>query len=408
MKKIGNYLIIISLILLCLSMPLSMAGDNIAAATGIVGFCLVIISQNYRFPPIKPLIYLLTPEFLSSILNNYICRIFDTDLKQHLMPYFLTYHAFKDEKQILKFLYITSVSTVISVFGVLFQAFTWQNLKHLNLKNLGFHTAIIRANGFLNHPLTTAGVLYLLMLLFIWSYTRFRKKWFLTVSILCFIGIVFTQSRSYWVGSGVFTLCTLIFLRSKRIIVTTTLGLATLGLLFLGFPQIRNRFISIENTRRNWENVDRIMLWDANSKAFLYDYSLKQKLFGSGYDAESFAWKEFGKSYLEVTKDRKLPSKKFLELHFHHGLTHNIYLKYLTKYGIVGLLGFLLFWASILRLNIRKISRADIKILTSGYIGFLSAGFFENNFTDAEVKFVLMFIIGVNYLLINQYKDQTD
>jgi hypothetical protein len=39
-------------------------------------------------------------------------------------------------------------------------------------------------------------------------------------------------------------------------------------------------------------------------------------------------------------------------------------------------------------------------------MGFMLAGFFENNFTDAEVQFLLLFVIGMNFALFGRRDEE--
>jgi len=110
-------------------------------------------------------------------------------------------------------------------------------------------------------------------------------------------------------------------------------------------------------------------------------------------------------AFLEQAHERA-PSPEELRKFFYEGLTHNLYLKFLTKYGIVGLVGYLLFWVYIFTFNIKKLKRTKdsllVKAFLAGYAGFLVASFFENNFTDAEVQYTLFFILGLNFALLEE------
>ena len=186
------------------------------------------------------------------------------------------------------------------------------------------------------------------------------------------------------------------------------LSLVFLGVLSVIIPFVKHRFESITNTKDNWSNLERLMIWNSHFNAFIKDYSFTEKLFGAGYKADDYAWKRFSSSFEKIT-GKHSPSEKVLRRHFHGGETHNIYLKFLTKYGIVGLLGYIAFWGIIFYENLRNETKYDvlIKTLLAGYVGFLVAGFFENNFTDAEIQFALMFILGLNFALLQRGSEKT-
>ena len=397
---VGKTLIVISAFLFALSIPVSLAVDNIAAGIGLLGVLLLALSKEFSpYPPVKPLFFLLVPEVLESILF-YPKKIFKTDFNLHLIPYYSVFRSVKEEpKYLFTILYLLLFSTLILDTSIIFEAFTWQNVKHLHLSNLHFHTHPIRAKGFLNHPLTTSGVIFLLLTLFTAAFFQFKKRFFLLPVLFSSIALIFTESRSYWVGFIVFITFLILLFRNKKVFILA-FSIIFIVLVFFQIPQIKERFESIFNTRSNYSNIDRLALWKANISAYVKDYSFTQKLLGAGYEANKLAWKEFKESFNSVSPVKNL-SYAQLRQHFHGGLTHNIYLKYLTKYGIFGFLGFLFFWLSIFYYNFAYTGpfKVFIRILTSGYIGFLTAGFFENNFCDAEVQFTIMFILGLNFAL---------
>ncbi len=407
LQKAGNFFVFLSLLLFSISIPTSIALDNFAAGFGILGFLLLFLfEKKVLLPPLTPVFSLFFPESVSALLNR--IGITKTDLNQHLTPYFVSYRTLLlSYESFWKFVNLLILSSTVSVFVVIFEAFSWQNVKHLNIKNLSFHLLPVRAEGLLNHPLTTAGVFYILLVLFVFLSFRFKKVKYYLAAFLLLVGIIFTQSRSYWLGSSLFIVLVVIFyLRGfKRLLASVLLLSAFLSLLFV--PPLKSRLESISNLKNNWSNLDRIILWTSHIKAFKNDYSLKEKIFGTGEQAWKYSWHRFPESFKEITGkpypklNRKLPPSKWP--HFHGGLTHNIYLKYLTKYGLLGLLGYLLFWGYILFVNFKAPTRT-FRLFSFGYIGFLFAGFFENNFTDAEVQFAVWFVLGINFALLNLKK----
>jgi len=402
LADMGEKLVILSSFLFALSIPISIALDNFSAGIGILGLLFLAVGKFLEpYPPIKPLFFLLTPQVLESLFF-YPKKLFKTDFNHHLAPYFTVYRTLKVKEDYLKhILLILSISTLALGISVLFEAFTWQNIKHLNFSTLSFHLVPVRAKGFLNHPLTTGGVLFILLVLFVSAYFQFGRKFYLVPVLFSTLGLIFCQSRSYWVGAAVFLFFLIFIFRSKKVLGYVLLLLIGVVLVFQ-IPHVKHRFETIFNPKANYSNMDRLALWKAHLKAFMDDYSLKEKFLGAGYEASSFAWREFRESFQEVT-GIKNPSKNVLKVHFHGGLTHNIYLKYLTKYGILGLIGFLTFWFYVIYCNFSYSGFYEpfIKTLNSGYLGFLTAGFFENNFVDAEVQFALMFVLGINFALLH-------
>ncbi len=407
--KVGNFFIFLSFFLFSISIPTSIALDNFAAAFGILGFLFLILSrEKLSLPPLAPIFFLGVPEILSVLLNRF--KLTKTDINHHLVSYFVSYRTlFSDSKKFWKFINLLIFSSAVSVFVVIFEAFTWQNVKHLNMHNLSFHPLPIRPEGLLNHPLTTAGVFYVLLILFVFFSFHFRELKYYLISFLLLLGIVFTQSRSYWLGSFLFIVLVILFYLQgfKRFFAFLLLLFSISSLFFV--PPLKSRLESISNTKNNWSNLDRLVLWTSHLKAFKNDYSLKEKIFGVGEKAWKYSWRRFPESFTEITGkpypkvNKKLPPSKWP--HFHGGLTHNVYLKYLTKYGILGLMGYLLFWGYILFTNFKAPTKT-FRLFSFGYIGFLLSGFFENNFTDAEVQFAVWFVLGINFALLQLKKTQ--
>ena len=404
----GERLVVFSTFLFAVSIPTSMALDNIASGIGLLGLLFLLISKKLSpFPSLKPLLFLLVPQLLEALIK-FPAKIFKTDFNLHLVPYFTVYRTLLKKDYLEKLLLLLAISSIVLSFSVIFEAFTWQNIKHIDWSSLEFHADTIRPRGLLNHWLTSGGVLFLLFTLFTGAFLYFRKLLYLTVSIFLFVALIFDGSRSYWLGLGMFLILLVISIGKKRKEVwVAVLSLVFLGVLSVNIPFVKHRFESITNTKDNWSNLERLMIWNSHFNAFIKDYSFTEKLFGAGYKADDYAWKRFSSSFEKIT-GKHSPSEKVLRSHFHGGETHNIYLKFLTKYGIVGLLGYIAFWGIIFYENLRNETKYDvlIKTLLAGYVGFLVAGFFENNFTDAEIQFALMFILGLNFALNSEPKNE--
>jgi len=408
-ETIGETLLIASLFLFAVSIPTSIALDGVAAGLGILGYLILLVCKKLKgIPPLKPLLFLLAPELVTAVLK-FPGKILKTDFNHKLAPYFVAYEAMERKKNLFKkVLFVLGLSSIVLSLSVIFEAFTWQNVKHVNWHSLAFHANAVRAKGLLDNPLTTAGVIFLLFFLFLSLFLQMGNYYYFVVAILLFLALIFTGSRSYWVGSAVSFITVFLLLfkeRKHRKKLPLVLGLLALFSVSLyKIPFVKFRLESIVNTKNDWSNLDRLALWKAHVKAYINDYSVPEKLIGAGYKASSYAWKRFRESYEEILNGNP---PKDLKSHFHGGLTHNIYLKFLTKHGILGLLGYLAFWFTVIYKNVKALnSEHRFKMLTAaltaGYAGFLTAGFFENNFTDAEIKYALMFVLALNFFLLKE------
>jgi len=224
--------------------------------------------------------------------------------------------------------------------------------------------------------------------------------------------LLLNESRSYWLAFLTFFILLLFLnLRSnKKLAVASIAALLLTGTVISQVPVLKSRFQSIVDTKNNGSNTTRLMIWKSHIKAFVEDYSLLEKTFGAGNKANRLAWNHFGKAYQEIS-GKPVPSEEELKKWFHGGETHNIYLKFLTKYGVLGLLGYLSFWGYVFYYNLLQAKRIEnpafIWAFVAGYAGFLVAGLFENNFTDAEVQFALLFNLGINLALLERTGEET-
>ena len=401
----GNRLIFLSAFLFALSLPTSIALDGVAAGVGILGFILLFVSSSLRpFPPLKPLLFFIIPELLRYAVSSPVEIFKRTDINHHLVPYFVSFRVAREREVFKKVATVLIVSTLVLCFSVIFEAFTHQNVKHFDWSSLSFYSEVLRARGLLDHPLTTGGVLYLLSVFFIAVYFYEKNRRFLIPLPFLFLSILFNESRSYWLASLTFLLLfsLMSFRSNKRLILTSAFILLTAGAVISQVPVLKDRFHSITDTKNNGSNITRLMIWKSHIKAFTEDYTLTERIFGAGDNASKLAWHHFGRAFQEVTGKEEIPPPEELKKWFHGGETHNLYLKFLTKYGILGLLGYLFFWIYVIYRNLERRDSLFIKAFVAGYVGFLVASFFENNFTDAEVQFTLFFILGVNFALISE------
>ncbi|WP_456436215.1 O-antigen ligase family protein [Thermovibrio ammonificans] len=410
-ERFGELLVKVSALLFAVAIPTSVALDNGAAALGLLGFLLLAFSGALSpLPPLRPLGFLLAAEVWHYLLNP--GRIFKaTDLKLYLLSYFVGFRCALERDFLKKVGYLLGFSTALMVLSQLFEAVTWQNVKHVDFSHLQLHTALIRAKGLLNHPLTTGGVLFTLFFLHLALYRLFKNRLFSIFSALALLGVVLSQSRSYWVGTFVFFavlfLVSLLKAKYRRFAVVSLVLFGLFAISLFSIPQLRHRFESIGNTTTNGSNTDRLAIWTAYLTAFKRDYTLPDLLLGTGDRAEEIALKEGYEACLKFYPRKVCEGNGYVR-RLHNGLSHNIYLKFLSKYGLLGLLAYLYFWGYALFENFRAFWQREkiiYLVFAAGYLGFLAAGFFENNFTDAEVQTAVLFSLGINYALLMRRSD---
>ncbi len=408
-NSFSDKLFIISYFLFCVSIPTSNFLDHVAAGIGLVALIISLILKNFTYPPLKPFLFLSLPQIISKIFFNIKANL-DIDIK--IIPYFVMYRAFKDKNKFKIGIKLLSISTILLCLSIIFEAITWINVKKifLNFKlinNISFHKNIIRAKGFFTHPLTTAGVLYVLFVIFSFFYIKEKEKIYIFIVFLLIISIIFTGSRSYLLSLFTFFLFLLISLKFLKLKILRKRNIfVVIPILLICFILIKIPFVKyrIESIFSLEKNLERILIWRSYEKSFVNNFSVKEKLFGKGEKVNKIVLSYFPTTYYELYHkeiDMKLCDQKFFSK-----VTHNIYIYYLSRYGIFGLLGYLFFWAFFIAVNIKfykNKKKLFPLIFIFGYLGFLVAGFFENNFLDAEVKFALMFLFSLNILSLKKY-----
>ncbi|OMH40723.1 O-antigen ligase family protein [Desulfurobacterium indicum] len=412
--KIGSVLLSLSVYLLTLTIPVSIAGDNIAIGIGVLGVILLFLSnERMDFPNLKPLAFFLVPEGISVLFAKNVKKAWkQTSLNHHLLPLIFVYDRLKKGLSLERILKFLSFSSIVLSSSVIVEAFTHQNVKHFKFSRFHLFFEPVRGKGILNHQLTTAGVLYLLFLLFAGFFIRQNqdrqsKKIYGITTCFLFLAILLNQSRSYWIGMFVAFLLFFVLLYRKRAVFYISGFLAFFLGFTLVFAPLRARLESIVNTKTNGSNTTRLIIWRSHYEAIKNDFSLKEKLFGSPVAGKDMCCKYIPESYEKVLGKKPPKIENLCDKQFYHCLSHNIYIKYLTDFGLLGLLGYVTFILYLILVNIRGFSLSGDSIFAtfaSMYTGFATAGFFENNFTDAEVKICFIFILGINFYLLDKLR----
>jgi len=409
-NKTGETLIKVSAVLFAIAIPTSIALDNLATGIGILGLIFLIFTNKLNLPPFKPLTILILSE-LPHYITKPIKILKETDFKQYLSSYFIGFHIASSKNFLRKTFIILGISTTVLTFSIIFEALTGQNIKNINVSSLHIlKEGLFRPKGLLNHALTTGGVIYTLFFLFSAISFYFKEKKFAIFSLLALIGLVFNQSRSYWLATSTFFFVIIlpgIFMKNmKKYRKLAITGISLTFFLCLSvflYSPLKSRLFSITDVKYNSSNKDRLTIWTSYFYSFKNDYSLLEILIGKGRKAPQSAIK-FGKeACIKFYPENLCSDKKYL-MKIHKGITHNIYLKYFSKYGLIGLLAYLYFWFFFLKENLKKFLKTKdpvFIIFFSGYVGFLIAGLFENNFTDAEVQTAILFTLGINSYLLS-------
>ncbi|WP_084675052.1 O-antigen ligase family protein [Hippea jasoniae] len=405
-NKAGIFLVVLSTYILALTIPISIAGDSIGVGVGAIGLLLILISKDFKnFPSLKPIILIFTAPILTMLSQFSLSFLSWSCINHHVLPYFTSYKAIKEKRIFKNILYLLAISFSAISFIIIFEAFSHQNIKHLNLSNLTFYLNPYQSWGFYSNSLITAAIL--LPFIFLFLGLSINKKYiFIIPSILTILALIFTMKRSAYLGLGSGIIFLVIANIKNRKIFISSLVIAILTtILVFSLPSLKNNLVSGFNIKKNIDAQVRFMLWESYLITFK-NYNLKEKLFGKGKQTRIYIKKNFPEAYYRITGQKK-PFES-IKQYYVSGISHNIYLRYLDETGIVGLLFFLFFWIYLLWINISNAKNHPLREIlmsfSAGYIAFLVMGFFENNFVDAATNMALMFIIGLNMFLIEHRK----
>ena len=402
--------LILSALLLSISAPISIVLDNIAIGLGIIGLIAV-----YRTIKIKDMDYRVlgvsAVGFISSLFSvNPLLSLTKSHYLWHFLPYFVT-SRIKREK-IKTLLMILGIFGIIAVLAVMFQSFTGIKPTHIkSLSSIHILTNPIRAKGFFSSPLTTSAIVCVIFFIFVSIFIFYDdKKWRIYsffISIFMLVGLIFTFTRSYWVGSfAALVLLPFIHIKSNRAKLISSAGIAGAVIMFVFMPLVHNRVETMMHYKKNTSAMNRIALWQAGVDLYK-NYDLKYKIIGCG----SGNLYRFLKPYLIkqvkiIFGDRNVNSHLFSSV-------HNEYLQILLKWGIVGLVVWLYLWIYVLFRNIIFIMKTNnnfykalIVGITMGFVAFLVGGFFEHNMGDAEVIIFIMYILGINKNILDSLKGE--
>ncbi len=408
-QKQAMIFLILSAFLLSISTPISIALDNIAIGVGLIGLIVIykqlkIEDTDYRILGVSAIGLVSSLASISPLLS-----LKKSHYLWHFLPYFIT-SRIKREK-ISTLLIVLGAFGIVAVLAVIFQAFT--GIKPTHLKSLSLIHILenpIRAEGFFSSPLTTSAIVCVLFFIFASIFVFFdNKKWRIYsffVSVFMLAGLIFTLTRSYWIGSFVALIfLPFIYLKSNRAKLVPVLAVLIAALMYVFSPLIHNRVETIIHYKKNVPAMDRVALWEAGLQMYK-DYNIRYKLIGCG----SGNVYRFLKPYL-VEKVKKIFGDKNVNSHLFSSV-HNEYLQILLKWGIIGLSVWLYLWIYVLFKNITFIAktgngfyRALIVGITMGFIAFLVGGFFEHNVGDAEVIIFIMFILGINKNILDSLKE---
>lgn len=273
-------------------------------------------------------------------------------------------------------IYVVFLSTVISsLIGIIISVREGISLSH-------------RLKGFTSHWMTYSGLLMMVFVFFA-VFNIYRKKgpkkiinYILLLPILA--SILLSLTRSTWIGIfisiGIFYIH--YFRKRPKVLISSALILSIIFLLLPG--SIKSRVFSIFDIN-NITNKDRLHM-AYTTLQIVKDHPLT----GVGSDNVKKIYPEY--RHKDATRNNP---------HL-----HNNFFQIAAERGIFTLISFILFFISVLTGLVRKIRGGSLlskRVSTAVLflvISFLTAGMFEYNFGDTEIKFMFLFFISLPYLRI--------
>jgi O-antigen ligase len=251
------------------------------------------------------------------------------------------------------------------------------------------------SHTFLGHPLTAGAFISagLLVSLYFLAKGEGRVR-NLLFSALFLVALFFTYDRSYWVATFLaLTVVTFLVVKSFRLVFFFVL---LTGALFSSVPQLKERLLSIFDVQMA-SNLYRVAMWKG-ALSFYSQAPLSEKLLGVGREGYYREVKPFVES-----AEEEVSLKPHLFSHL-----HNDYLTLLIWYGTFALFLFLFTFGYFIYLNLREYLKSgsyESVLFLSFYLVILTAGFFEYNFEDEAVKFLIYSFFALNVKSLSSLKE---
>ena len=246
---------------------------------------------------------------------------------------------------------------------------------------------INRLSGFHRNSYTYGGqiLIFLFYLLNKWL-IKPRKTYDLILFLSCFFCLLNTCQRSLIIAAIVGFVFYLIFskLNSRQLILMTTIAIPVF-LTYWFHKIVLKRFKNIFSPSLNPRPNVRFKIWK-----IAIDLWKRNVWIGAGFfPTVAHSYNEFTIKYLTHA--------------------HNLYLQILVVNGLIGLVGFLSLFSTIIFILVKSINNSSFALcLLSVLISFSIHGFFEYFWGDSEVRYLLLCFIGFVLGTMFNLKNDTD
>jgi len=360
--------------------------NNVLILLVFIGFFVkVLANKNFyliRTPVDLPIIFLviLVSINLTRSISYFGARRRILSIGLLLVPFFLIAYSIKSKKQLKSLIDVVIVSTLIgSIYGIYTGAFR------------PFYGVIYRAYGAFRNPNGLASFLILVIPIAIARYIiekDFLKKAFIAFTIVVAVAcVLYTQSRSSWIGLMISIMVITYFTKRKVFIAFIILVALTF---IITIPSLSERAKSLLDFKDN-ALAARILLWKQ-----AINYFEKHPLIGIGtanYYGSAIPYN----------------SKPF-------DVSFNIFLTFAAEYGILG--PFFLLWiffaliSEAYKIYTLKNISPFYKYLSLSIMGILVGNMIQGLFEDTLLSIMSNWMFGmiagfvpvINHLIIKEYK----
>ena len=407
------------LYLLFLSLPFSIAGGNFAIVGLylVTAYLLIIKKDNYKGFPLFfwGMAALMIAAILSSLLSEnpveslkYIRTFWRFGLP------FVLILAFPNNNY-EKYIRVTLVvSILISIYSII-QFFTGLDILRSDYLQGKYHhyKSVWQAVGVFSHHLTLGGVFLIIFslltgLFFSNEISRPLKYFYFLGAFLSLITAFLTLGRSIWLGLIIVIVVFLSILippKYKKILAIVVIIVVAISWVaikrmdtnLISKTSIGTRAISAVSLTAN---KDRLLMWKAGVSV-IKDHPILGLGPNMGHQIKPYY--------------RKIAKKENHQFQHEPGVgLHNIYIQTWVDYGILGLMGFLLMYLSLIKgiesrlnyLNVRQSNENAILLgIMAGLCGNMVSGFFENNFRDGEVQIMILVAMGLALSILHKMKN---
>lgn len=388
-RNIQNYIYL----LWCLILPWSLAGMQILL--GLLTFSAIILALIERRSPVRyhPFYLFILLYFIAHMLTLFnvdnwypsLKAVIDNDWVLLTVPFIISIPMRPDvRKRGIHLLLLTTI--IAAIYGIIQFFLGYDYIRDQNLSQLGrFYRAIGGYDSFLAYGGNQLFVFAYAFSFFLLSANRHRTKYiYFIASLIILLSIIASMTRSAWLGF-IFILLLGTFLVNKNYFMIVIVFLLITGIfLFLAFPDLQSRFLSIFNPGKN---EGRLNIWRTSLNIFKNHIWL-----GVGHTNFDY--------YFEIYKVPGFYDAK--------GHAHNDYLNLLVLNGIIGLITWLGIWISWFYYSVKtylknSIPISDRHILLSGILGIsgiLLAANFQCYYTDLENNIFWWFLAMMNLQII--------